>query len=61
MCVGVGDRRLVSKMADRLTGILGTTEKHGVASLGGAKGQLVEGEALASGIDNASSAQKYKN
>jgi hypothetical protein len=38
VCVGVVDRCLVSEMADRFTGVLGTTEKHGVASLGGAKG-----------------------
>lgn len=55
VCVGVVDRGLVSEMADRLTGVLGTTEKHGVASLGGAKGKLIEGDALTTGLDNASS------
>jgi hypothetical protein len=38
VCVGVVDRGLVAEMAHSLTGILGTTEKHGVASLGGTKG-----------------------
>jgi hypothetical protein len=58
VCVGVGDRRLVSEMADSLTGVLGAAEKHGVASLGRAKSELIESDALTAGLDNASSIGK---
>lgn len=55
MCVGVVDGSLVSEMAHSLTGILGAAEKHSVGSLGGAKGKLVEGDALTTGLDDAGS------
>mmetsp|Transcript_25461 Transcript_25461/g.42920 ORF Transcript_25461/g.42920 Transcript_25461/m.42920 type:complete len:223 (-) Transcript_25461:9-677(-) len=55
VCVGVVDRSLVAEMAHSLTGVLGTAEKNGVGTLGGAKGQLVKGDALTTSLDNAGS------
>jgi hypothetical protein len=50
--VGVVDCGAVSKVANRLTGILGAAEENGVASLGSAQGELIESDALTTGLGN---------
>lgn len=50
--VRVGDAGAVTEVGDRLTRGLGTTEKDGVGALGGAEGELIQGDALTAGLDN---------
>jgi hypothetical protein len=50
--VGVVDCGAVSKVANRLTGILGAAEEDGVASLGSAQGELIESDAFTTGLGN---------
>lgn len=43
----------VTEVLDGLTGVLGSTEEEGVGTSGGLEGELVEGEGLATGSDDA--------
>lgn len=56
MGVGVVDRGGVAEVSDGLTGVLGTAKEHGVGALGLAEGELVEGDALTTGLGDTSSA-----
>lgn len=52
--VGVVDGGAVTEMPDGLTGALGATEEDSVGALGGADGELVEGDALTTSCLDAS-------
>jgi hypothetical protein len=53
--VGVVDRGGVTEVSDGLAGILGAAQEHGVGALGLAEGELVEGDALTTGLGDTSS------
>jgi hypothetical protein len=53
--VRVGWGSAVTEVSDRLTGVLGTTEKDSVGSLWTAKSQLIKSDALTTGLDNSGS------
>jgi hypothetical protein len=50
LLVGVGTH---AEMLDRLAGVLGSTEKEGVGSSGGAGGNLIDGEGLTASLQDA--------
>lgn len=53
--VGVVDGGAMTEMLDGLSGALGAAQEDGVGALGGAQGQLVQGEALTTSLDDAGS------
>jgi hypothetical protein len=53
--VGVVDGGAVTEVLDGLAGALGASEEDGIRALRGAKGELVEGDALTAGLDDSSS------
>lgn len=55
VCVWVVDGGGVSKVAHRLSGILGTSQQHGVGALRCPECKLVECDALTAGLGNTSS------
>jgi hypothetical protein len=50
--VGVVNASAVTEVLDGLTRVLGAAEQHGVGALGGAKGKLIEGDALTASLDD---------
>lgn len=55
VCVRVVGGCAVTKISDSFTGILSTTEKNSVTSFRAAKSQLIQGDALATSLNNSSS------
>ena len=58
MSMRIVDGGAVSEVANGLAGVLGTTEEDSVASLGGAQGELIEGNALTASLGNSGSAER---
>jgi hypothetical protein len=54
--VGVVDGGGVTEVSDGLASVLGAAQEHGVGALGLAEGELVKGDALATGLGDTGSA-----